>query len=70
MSPTPFLSGRATFERAEALLLEHGDDAATAALGRALAAQACDNAVMYCRWREVERLCALPKQMARGQSLN
>jgi hypothetical protein len=70
MPLNPFLSGRSTVERAEMLRLEHGEDAATAALARALAARASDNAVMYCRWREVERLCALPEAAAQGAALH
>jgi hypothetical protein len=61
MPPMPFLSGRSAVERAETLLRDHGEDAASAALARAMAARARDNAIMYCRWREVERLCALPQ---------
>jgi hypothetical protein len=60
MTAMPFLSGRSTVEQAETLLRDHGEDAPLAALARAMAARASDNAVMYCRWREVERLCALP----------
>jgi hypothetical protein len=60
MAHITFLSGRSSVERAEALMRDFGDDAALAALTRALDARARDNAADYCRWREVERLCALP----------
>jgi hypothetical protein len=70
MLAAPFLSGRATVASAETLLRDHGDGAATAALARAMAARANDNAVMYCRWRDVERLCALPLDRAEDQPLH
>jgi hypothetical protein len=60
MLSAPFLSGRALVARAETLQRDHGRGAATAARAHAMAARANDNAVMYCRWRDVERLCALP----------
>lgn len=70
MSLTPILSGRASVERAESLLREHGGAAATAALARAMAARAQDNAVHYCQWRDVERLCALPTVPGDGLSVH
>lgn len=70
MLPPPFLSGRVSVATAEALLADHGSGAATAALARAMAARANDNAVMYCRWREVERLCALRTERAADEGLH
>ncbi len=60
MLSSPFLSGRSTVTSAETLLRDHGGGAAMAARAQAMAARANDNAVMYCRWRDVERLCVLP----------
>lgn len=60
MPPVLFLSGRSIVDRAEILQRDHGSGAATAARVRALAARANDNAVMFCQWRDVERLCGLP----------
>jgi hypothetical protein len=51
-------------------LREHGGAAATAALARAMAARAQDNAVHYCQWRDVERLCALPTVPGDGLSVH
>lgn len=55
----PFLSGRFAVEQAEAMVREHGDDAGLAAAMRVQMYRGRDNAVMFCRWREVERLVAL-----------
>ena len=59
MSDTMFLSGRFAIEQADALNAEHGADALHAAVLRSGHYRAQDNAVMYCRWREVERLMRL-----------
>ena len=70
MQPAPFLSGRSSVERAETLLRDHGRGAATAAKAQAMAARANDNAVMYCHWRDVERLCALSSDPKDGERLH
>jgi hypothetical protein len=70
MLHSPFLSGRSGVERAEALQRDFGDDAAIAALTRALDARARDNAAEYCHWREVERLCALPVAVSDQQRVH
>jgi hypothetical protein len=70
MQPVPFLSGRSTVERAETLLRDHGRGAVTAAKARAMAARANDNAVHYCDWRDVERLCALPTEPSDGERVH
>ncbi len=54
-----FLGGRFVVEQCEALQREHGVDAAMAAALRVAHSRAQDNAVMFSRWREVERLLAL-----------
>ncbi len=66
----PILSGRFAVEHAERLQARYGDAAATAAVQKAGAARGQDNAVMYCRWREVERLCRLPDRLPEGATLN
>ena len=61
---TPFLSGRFAIEQAEALGREFGADAALAAAARAHHYRSLDNAILYARWREVERLVQLPVAMS------
>ncbi len=52
----PFLSGARVVVEAEALAREFGQEAALAAALRAAQSRARENAVQFCRWREVERL--------------
>lgn len=70
MSVPIFLSGRDVVRQAERLRRSHGREAAGAALAEAQAARARDNAVHYCRWRDVERLCALPEQRLGDEALH
>lgn len=54
--PYPFMSGRRLVEAAQELAAEFGEDAPLAATMRARESRARDNALSFCRWREVERL--------------
>ena len=57
--PDYFLSGRAAFDDAMALLAEHGDDAPAIADARADASRDKENVLGFCHWRQIERFSAL-----------
>jgi hypothetical protein len=57
--PSYFLSGRAAFDDAMALLDEHGDDAPAIAAERANASRDRENVLGFCHWRQIERFSAL-----------
>lgn len=54
-----FLSGRAAFDDAMALLDEHGDEAPAIAAARANASRDRENVLGFCHWRQIERFSAL-----------
>lgn len=54
-----FLSGRAAFDDAMALLDEHGDKAPAIAAARANASRDRENVLGFCHWRQIERFSAL-----------
>lgn len=54
-----FLSGRAAFDDAMALLDEHGDEAPAIAAARANASRERENVLGFCHWRQIERFSAL-----------
>ena len=70
MSQAAFIDGRRIFALTLALEAEHGEDAAMAAVARAARSRSCDNAVMFTRWREAERLMCLPLTPEEGQRLH
>ena len=57
--PDYFLSGRAAFDDAMALLAEHGDDAPAIADARADASRDKENVLGFCHWRQIARFSAL-----------
>ena len=57
--PDYFLSGRAAFDDALALLDEHGAEAPFVAAERANASRDRENVLGFCHWRQIERFSAL-----------
>ena len=57
--PDYFLSGRAAFDDAMALLDEHGDEAPMIAAERANDSRDKENVLGFCHWRQIERFSAL-----------
>jgi len=63
----PFVADRQSVAEANALIASHGDDAGFEAAARADASRDRGNVVMFCRWRQIERLIVLLGEMeARG----
>jgi len=69
-SIAPLLGGRAVVDAAAELARCHGADAAMAASLRAAQSRARDNAVHFCRWREVERLVGWMQGDGSGATLH
>lgn len=56
MQNFPFVADRASIADAEALLSQFGDDAAFEAAARADKSRDRGNVILYCRWRQIERM--------------
>jgi hypothetical protein len=52
----PFVADRASISDAQALLAQFGDDAAFEAAERADKSRDRGNVILYCRWRQIERM--------------
>jgi hypothetical protein len=52
----PFVADRASISDAQALLKQFGDDAAFEAAERADKSRDRGNVILYCRWRQIERM--------------
>lgn len=52
----PFVVDRASVADAQALLAQFGDDAAFEAAARADKSRDRGNVILYCRWRQIERM--------------
>lgn len=52
----PYVADRQTVAEADALIAAFGPDAGDEAAARADASRERGNVVMFCRWRQVERL--------------
>lgn len=57
--PEYFLSGRAAFDDAMALVAQYGADAPAIAAERASASRDKENVLGFCHWRQIERFTAL-----------
>ncbi len=55
----PFVADRESVADANALIASFGDDAGFEAAARADASRERGNVVMFCRWRQIERLIVL-----------
>lgn len=56
MQNFPFVADRASIADAQALLSQFGDDAAFEAAARADKSRDRGNVILYCRWRQIERM--------------
>lgn len=56
MSQFPFVADRASVADAQLLIRDYGDDAAFEAAERADRSRDCGNIILYCRWRQIERM--------------
>jgi hypothetical protein len=54
----PFVADRASVTDAQALMTQFGDDAAFEAGARADRSRDRGNVILYCRWRQIERMIA------------
>jgi hypothetical protein len=54
----PFVADRASIDDAHALMTQFGDDAAFEAGARADRSRDRGNVILYCRWRQIERMIA------------
>jgi hypothetical protein len=54
----PFVADRASIADAQALMKQFGDDAAFEAGARADSSRDRGNVILYCRWRQIERMIA------------
>lgn len=59
MQMTPYVADRQSVVEADALIAAFGDDAGFEAAARADASRERGNVVMFCRWRQIERLIIL-----------
>ncbi len=55
----PYVADRQSVADADALIAAFGDDAGYEAAARADASRERGNVVMFCRWRQIERLIVL-----------
>ncbi len=55
----PFVADRQSVTEAHALIARFGDDAGFEAAARADASRERGNVIMFCRWRQIERLIVL-----------
>jgi hypothetical protein len=55
----PYVADRQSVAEADALIAAFGDDAGFEAAARADASRERGNVVMFCRWRQIERLIVL-----------
>jgi hypothetical protein len=55
----PYVADRQSVAEADALIAAFGDDAGYEAAARADASRERGNVVMFCRWRQIERLIVL-----------
>jgi hypothetical protein len=56
MQNFPFVADRASITDAQSLLTQFGDDAAFEAAARADKSRDRGNVILYCRWRQIERM--------------
>jgi hypothetical protein len=53
-----FISGRAALDDAAGLIATYGDDAGFEAAARAHASRDAGNVLLFCHWRQIERVIA------------
>jgi hypothetical protein len=54
----PFVADRSSIADAQTLMAQFGDDAAFEAAARADLSRGRGNVILYCRWRQIERVIA------------
>jgi len=55
----PFVADRQSVIEADALIADYGNQAADEAANRAADSRERGNVLMFCRWRQIERLIAM-----------